>query len=104
METKILTEQPFTRDEYYKQYYQDNKEKMKQIREKDSYKEAIKRFYEKNPNYWDNYYSVNKDIINKRKREDKIKCEICNIEITKAHKSDHSRSKRHISNAEKQGC
>lgn len=116
METKAINDVPFTRheyslkyyddnrdklNEYQKKYYLENKNKLKLARESESYKEAQKRFYEKHPNYWNNYYAEKKDIINKRKREVNHLCEVCNIQIKKAHISDHSRTKKHIKNSEK---
>lgn len=41
-------------------------------------------------------YYANRDEINRRRREAKCHCDVCGIEISKAHKARHDKSKTHI--------
>jgi group I intron endonuclease len=107
-----------------KEYYEDNKDKIKQYREEN--KDKIKQYYEENKGkikeykkeyrqrnidkikqyYEDNkdkikqYYEDNKDKIkqyyqkNKDEINEKITCE-CGVELTKQNLSRHTKSKKH---------
>jgi len=46
-------------------------------------------------------HNANKDEINAKRREIKIRCEVCNIDINKAHKARHEKTKTHIANQSK---
>ena len=44
-------------------------------------------------------YYANRDEINSKRREAKCRCDVCGIDINKAHKSRHEKTKTHIANA-----
>ena len=78
---------------YDKQYYQDNKDKIKehqkQYRERN--KDKIKEYKKE---YSKQYYEQNKDTILTKLKE-KITCE-CGSTINKSEIARHRRSKKHI--------
>jgi len=73
-----------------KQYYNDNIDKLKQI--KKQYNLDNK---DKISEYKKQYNLDNKNKISDKNKQ-KIKCDICNIEINKAHIRRHERSIKHI--------
>lgn len=97
--------------EYKKKHYQENKEKLaekqKIYREenKEKVKESKKEHYEKNKERLlkqkNDYYHANKDEINKKVKE-KITCDICNSQVARGNYSEHTRSKKHIKNLNKE--
>jgi len=66
-----------TQEEYFKEYYEDNKETLK--------------------NYQKEYRKYNKEEINKKRREEKITCDICNTFITKQNLLKHKKTKKCLS-------
>ena len=92
-----------------KEFYHDNKDKIKQYREqnKDKIKQQIKEYYEKNKEQKKEYYEKNKDKIKeykeqyreqnkdklKEQRQQKTNCPHCNKEMSKASISRHIKNK-----------
>jgi len=97
-----------------KQYYQDNKERIKQrIRKhyqdnKDVINQRRKQYREVNKDEIKKrkkqYYQDNKDVINQRRKQyyqdnkQKIKCDVCDCMVMKHNYNRHKKSKKHISN------
>jgi hypothetical protein len=84
--------------EYKKEWYESNKERIKEKYEKniDKIKQTKREHYERNneklKNISLNYYNENKFIINKKRNKEnkeKVKCNICNKEINKSSLSRH---------------
>jgi hypothetical protein len=80
---------------YGKTYYKTNKdsiiERNKQYRQTNA--EKIKESYKK-------YWELNGTNI-KAKRKEKIKCELCNCEVTRESFTNHKKSKLHLENINK---
>ena len=76
------------RKEYFKEHYQQNKDKIKEYNEKN--KEKIKENMKE-------YYQQNKDKL-KEKTSVKINCE-CGGKYTRHNKSAHFKSKKHLNNS-----
>lgn len=66
--------------EYFKEYYNKNKERLQEANRIRSYE----------------YYQKNKDNI--RKNDIKILCEHCNKYITKSNISKHNKTSKHLKN------
>jgi hypothetical protein len=66
--------------------------------------EYNKEFYTKNPDYFKTYRKNNNDRLKEYYKSyleqhnplDKIKCDICNIDVCKSSISRHRKSKKHI--------
>lgn len=97
--------------EYKKQHYEKNKEKILEKQNnyrkenKEKIKERKKEDYEKNKEKIlkkkSEYYYRNKEEISKKIKE-KITCEVCNLQVTRGHYTEHTRSKKHITNLNNQ--
>jgi len=83
-----------------KQYYSDNKDKIKQKikkyyeKNKEKKQQQNKKYYEKNKEKKQQYYSDNKDKILKNLNV-KITCD-CGLKTTKGHYNRHCKSKKHL--------
>ena len=100
---ELNSARPYVSEDEKKQYYEDNKDKIKESNK--NYKENNKdKIKESNKNYKENNKSIinekakdyrenNKTKINEKARE-KIKCE-CGCEITKSGLSTHKKSAKH---------
>ena len=92
-----------TKNEYQRQYNEDNREKQKEYynqnkkRIKEKQKKYDKQYREQNKEkimeYRKQYYNQNKEILN-----EKIECEICGIMINKRHLKEHNNTRCHILN------
>jgi hypothetical protein len=86
--------------EYFKKYYQENKDKIMAQREYriDDIKQKQKEWYRKNKQKADEmhreYYEQNKQSI-QEKQSEKFICR-CGGKYTRAHKTTHEKSKKHI--------
>jgi hypothetical protein len=77
--------------EYFKQYYNDNREKLKQMN-KNNYNKNRDRCIE----YGKNYYENHKEDVKKKYEENKqtLTCE-CGCEVLKVSMKKHKESKKH---------
>ncbi len=80
--------------EVYKKYYEANKEELAEYHKKyyEANKEKIAERQKKNR-------EKNKEKL-KKKRTEKVLCEVCDCSISRGSKSKHNSSKKHISNLE----
>ena len=70
---------------YYKEWYEKNKDKRK---------EYLKKWHEKNKDKVKEKWEKNKDKINERRRRETINCPICNRSGSRAHLLRHQRTKK----------
>ncbi len=81
---------------YAAKYREENKEKVKESKKEHYEKNKERLLKQKN-----DYYYANKDEINKRVKE-KITCDVCNSQVARGNYSEHTRSKKHIKNLNKE--
>lgn len=93
--TKYNEEHREHRQEYAKQRYQNNKEYFNNYKEEN--KEKIKQYKHE---YYLRQKENNTDQYKKLQEngKDKVKCNICNTNISKKHFKEHTRTQKHIDN------
>jgi group I intron endonuclease len=82
------------REQYWIDKLQPIMNECKSFRTEEERLEQLKQFRITNPNYGKDWNDKNRDHINERKRE-QITCE-CGCVITKNHKSNHLKTKKHL--------
>ena len=98
----------YTKSEYLKDYYVDNKEKILDyhkdyyVHNKEKKAAKCKEYYvhnkEKILDYHKEYNENNKEKI-KEQRSEKVECNICKVSTTKGNLSRHKKSQKHLTNA-----
>lgn len=86
---------------YNKKYRETHQDKIRAIRQSDTYKKSKREFLERNPDYYNNYYYNHKEKILERQRNAKTFCEVCNKHISSSHFNQHSKRQIHIDNLNK---
>lgn len=86
---------------YNRRYRETHQEKIKEIRQSENYKKAKEQFIERNPNYFSEYYTKNKDKLLERLKQQQTYCNACEKYISTSHLKAHNQRPKHINNLSK---